>query len=68
MANQNSNIALHREGEEDQPMSFRAHRLFSSGNSWYFNTREEVDQGPFLSREMAEQAITKYIEDLNNTK
>ena len=60
----NSNVARHREGEEEQPMTFRAHRLFLSGNSWYFNTREELDQGPFLSREMAEHAITKYIDEL----
>lgn len=64
MTNQNNNVIHHRKGEEQQLMTFRAHRLFSSGNSWYFSTREEVDQGPFLSRKMAEHAISKYIDEL----
>lgn len=64
MTNQSNNAVHHREGEDGQSMTFRAQRLFLSDNNWYFNTREEIDQGPFLSREMAEQAVIEYVGEL----
>ena len=50
---------LLRRGETYMP-PFRTSRLFNIGNEWYFSTREGVDQGPFLSKDIAEQAIEIY--------
>ena len=59
-----------RRGETYMP-PFRTSRLFNIGNEWYFSTREGVDQGPFLSKEIAEQAIEIYTKQhalLNKSK
>lgn len=40
---------------------FRSERMFSIGHEWFYATREGVDQGPFLSREQAENALSNFI-------
>lgn len=60
MANHN-NVTCPRKGEHDIPISFRANRLFSIGVNWYFSTREGVDQGPFITKEIAEYEVNNYI-------
>ena len=66
MTNQddNNNLATPREGETDAPISFRAHRLFSIGADWYFSTREGIDQGPYFTKVLAENAIERYIREM----
>ena len=50
-----------RIGETAKQIKFRADRLFSVGVSWYFNTREGIDKGPFSSKQQAEHEINKFI-------
>ena len=52
----------HRQGESGA-IPFRTGRFFNVGANWYFATREAIDQGPFRSRNEAEVALTKYIEN-----
>ena len=61
MITQNDNREItRRAGESDVSITFRSNRFFTSGNDWYFSTREGVDQGPFESRIIAHDAIQKY--------
>ena len=62
--NQNFSAASPRKGDAGNPVSFRAERLFSIGTIWYFSTREGEDQGPFLSKQFALNAIEDYINDM----
>lgn len=58
---ENNNLSCPREGESATQSRFRANRLFSSGSAWYFSTREGRDQGPFLSKEQAQIAVSEFI-------
>lgn len=60
----NQNIRCPREGESAHQIQARAQRLFSIGRDWYFSTREGIDQGPFLSKKHAENAINKFIREI----
>ena len=42
-----------RSGEPDQ-MRFRGSHVFPAGGKWFFNTREQIDVGPFDTREEAD--------------
>lgn len=44
-------------------VKFRTDRFFSTNNEWYFCIRRGPDQGPFENREMAENALKKFIQD-----
>jgi len=33
---------------------FRSERVFSTGNDWFFQTREGIDVGPYPTRETAD--------------
>ncbi len=39
---------------EPEKMRFRGSHVFPAGGKWYFNTREQIDVGPFDSREEAQ--------------
>jgi hypothetical protein len=54
-------VEKRRQGEAGA-VPFRTGRFFNVGSNWYFATREAIDQGPYLSRNEAELALTKYIE------
>lgn len=41
---------------------FRTNRYFVQNNGWFFNTREGNCQGPFQTREQAEQRVFQYVE------
>ena len=59
-----------RDGEQ-RTTTFRSQRVFAIGSDWYFSTRENKDQGPFISRDIAEQAVESYIQKhraINNKK
>ena len=43
----------HRKDEPATP-HFRAERFFNSNGLWYFATRENIDVGPYSSRNAAE--------------
>ena len=62
----NNSISSPRQGESDSQTRFRVERLFSIGSAWYFSTREGRDQGPFISKEHAQKAISKYIMSVTN--
>jgi hypothetical protein len=57
----------HRQGESGT-IPFRTGRFFNVGANWYFATREAIDQGPFRSRNEAEGALTKYIENCRSVE
>lgn len=62
---ENNNLSCPRKGENGTETRFRVNRLFSSGTVWYFSTREGKDQGPFLSKEHAQQAISNFIREVS---
>jgi len=64
--NASNNLVSPRKGESATQARFRANRLFSSGSAWYFSTREGQDQGPFISKEQAEQAISEFIQKVTS--
>lgn len=50
-----------RKGESG-PIPYRTGRLFVVDSEWYFTTREELNHGPFPTREIAEQESQTYIQ------
>lgn len=56
-------MSRHRDGELGS-VPFRSGRFFYIDQKWYFSCREGRDQGPFNSREAAEQALHKYIQNM----
>ena len=56
-------LAQHRSGEAGS-IPFRTGRFFNVGGHWYFSTREAVDQGPYASRQEAENALRLYLENI----
>ncbi|TDY00945.1 DUF6316 family protein [Thiohalophilus thiocyanatoxydans] len=53
---------------ETRPVPFRSGRFFNIGSQWYFACREGIDRGPFSTRQMAEQALSRHIENCNNVR
>lgn len=53
-----------RQDDEDKKAWFRSQRFFSEGSKWYFTTRENTIEGPFDSREDAEQELMMYLRNL----
>ena len=46
-----------------KPVScFRTSRYFCISGEWYFSTRENKDFGPYVNREHAEMALSRYLE------
>ncbi|WP_062817233.1 DUF6316 family protein [Alcanivorax sp. NBRC 102024] len=43
---------------------FRSDRFFTEGSQWYYATRENTIEGPFESREEAENDLTFYLRDI----
>jgi hypothetical protein len=54
-----------RDGEDDK-FWFRCDRFFSTENQWYFTTREQLDAGPFVTREAAEHGLELFIDSISN--
>lgn len=50
-----------RDGEVDK-LWFRSDRYFTVGNVWYFSTRENLDIGPYSSREAASYGLDLFID------
>jgi len=51
---------LSRQGEP-KANHFRSGRVFYSGNSWYFATREQIDMGPFQTKQEADDELSRFI-------
>jgi hypothetical protein len=43
--------------------AFRSARYFSINGTWYFQTREGFDEGPFEHREQLEDAVERYVDE-----
>lgn len=48
---------------EDVKSHFRSGRFYSVANEWYFCVREQQDQGPFPTKESAEDHLKTYLTD-----
>ena len=59
--NANSKTGCPRVGEKVQQIQSRESRLYSVGADWFFSKREGVDEGPFVSKKDAEDAINNFI-------
>ena len=55
-----------RKDEKGRALTYRTQRLFTVAHEWFFSTREGVDQGPFLSRQVAELAVEIYIDSTDS--
>jgi len=49
-------------GEQTNP-HFRSGRFYTVDNEWYFSVREQQDQGPFPTKESAENHLKTYLMD-----
>ena len=43
---------------------YRTSRFYTIANEWFFSVRETADQGPFMSKENAEEGLEIYISDI----
>lgn len=55
-----------RSGENEKSW-FRSDRFTHINDSWFFTTREMTEEGPFVSRQEAENALMLYIRHVNDT-
>ena len=53
-----------RKNDKDDHTYFRSERFSLVNGAWYFQTREE-SLGPFSDRELAEEALQNYLEELS---
>lgn len=54
-----------RSGESDKSW-FRCDRFTHINDEWFFTTREMTEEGPFSSRQEAENALILYIRHAND--
>jgi pimeloyl-ACP methyl ester carboxylesterase len=57
----NAGAVRRRKGDEENRSHFRSERMRSSGEDWFFDTREGVERGPFVGIEEANEALAEYI-------
>ena len=53
-----------RHGEENKSW-FRSDRFYHTNEGWWFQTRENTEQGPFSSHHDAEAELSLYIRQIN---
>lgn len=53
-----------READDLKKTWFRSQRFFSEGSKWYFTTREDTIEGPYESRDEADQELMMYLRGL----
>ncbi len=61
----NRNTAKVRTGEDDKN-HFRSDRVVVMNGQYFFMTRENTQEGPFISRLDAERELTLYIRHMND--
>lgn len=54
-----------RVGEPEKAW-YRSDRFFKVNGEWYFSTREQIDVGPFTSRENACKGLELFIESIQH--
>jgi len=54
-----------RSGEPDKSY-FRCDRFAQVNGRWFFSTREDTVEGPFVTHEDAENAVERYVRVLNS--
>ena len=54
-----------RKSDKQANSHFRAERYFQTGGQWFFNTREGTIEGPFTTRESAEDYFKVYVQTVN---
>jgi Domain of unknown function (DUF6316) len=54
-------MSKHRKGEPPRRHYRSDDRCFMANGAWYFATREQIDVGPFPSREAAEAGVTRLL-------
>ncbi|WP_196139847.1 DUF6316 family protein [Aliikangiella sp. G2MR2-5] len=57
---------VNRAGENSKSW-FRSERFYHTGDGWWFQTREGVEEGPYISIEEAERELCLYIRHANDT-
>lgn len=55
-----------RQDDQSARTWFRSDRFFNEGPNWYFTTRENTVEGPYATREEAENALMMYLRDMQN--
>jgi hypothetical protein len=50
-----------READDLKKTWFRSQRFFNEGSQWYFTTRENTIEGPYESRDEADQELMMYL-------
>lgn len=51
-----------RVGEEKES-PYRSGRFYTIANEWFFCVREKEDQGPYISKDLAEKGLKNYLMD-----
>jgi len=49
--------------ESEGQIKFRTDRFYSTNSEWYFCVRRGPDQGPFVDRSSAENALIQFIQE-----
>ncbi len=60
-------MIMKRKGENGA-VPFRSGRFFNIDSDWYFACREGQNNGPFLNREEAADALKSYLTECNSSK
>ena len=55
-----------RTGEAGYQDYFRCDRFVKINNDWHFTTREQTMEGPFASKQAAEQGLKRYLKITQN--
>jgi len=50
----------------DEPVHFQTGRFIQQNGEWYYSTRENIERGPFLSKEDACDDLEAYIYHRHN--
>lgn len=50
---------------ETEVKHYRADRFYSIAGQWFFSSRENLQVGPFASREMAEYELQNFLRHVN---
>ena len=45
---------------------FQVDRFVQQNGDWFYATREDVERGPFATKESAKEDLTAYVYHLNN--
>ena len=52
----------------NQENNHRSGRFYTKDNEWFFRVRETADQGPFTTKQLAEEQLKKYLQNYDYPK